>query len=79
MNAFMKWFRQPTTVAGFSALSGTLIALLLKQVGPAEALPLLVGAITSMLIPDNSAAKQDATDLAKQVEAIAAQTKATHP
>jgi hypothetical protein len=77
MKAFKQWFRQPTTVAGFSALSGTLIALILKQMSLTEALPLLVGAVTSMLLPDNSSAKQEAVDLAKQVASITTQQKGT--
>jgi hypothetical protein len=72
-----RWFRQPTTVAGFSALSGTLLAVLLKQVGLAEALPLLVGSIVSMALPDNTSAKQEAADLTKQIVTVASQKKGT--
>jgi hypothetical protein len=79
MNSLKQWFQQPTTVAGFSALSGTLIALVLKQVSVVEALPLLVGAITSMILPDSSAAKQDAVDLAKQVTAAVTEQKRAAP
>ncbi len=58
------WARQPTTVAGFSALLATLCAFLLHQVQWAQAVPLLVGAVTSMLLPDNTGAKQQAEALA---------------
>jgi hypothetical protein len=60
------WARQPTTVAGFSAMLGTLCALVLHQVPWTQAVPLLVGAITSMLLPDNAGAKQEAEALATE-------------
>jgi hypothetical protein len=58
------WARQPTTVAGFSAMLGTLCALVLHQMQWTQAVPLLVGAVTSMLLPDNAGAKDDAEALA---------------
>jgi hypothetical protein len=67
------WMRQPTTVAGFSALLATVCALVLHQVQWPQAVPLLVGAVTSMLLPDNTNAKQAAEALA--AEAVGSRTK----
>jgi len=67
------WLRQPTTVAGISTFFGTVIALLLKQMSLAEAAPLLAGGAMSIILPDNSTAKQQAEELAKDVVSGAAQ------
>jgi phospholipid N-methyltransferase len=69
MIALKSWMRQPTTIAGFSAALATLCALMLHQVEWTQAVPLLVGAVTSMLLPDNTGAKQQAETLA--AEAVA--------
>jgi len=61
------WLRQPTTVAGMSTFFGTLVALVLKQMSLVEAAPLLAGGAMSIVLPDNSAAKQQAEALAKDV------------
>lgn len=61
------WLRQPTTVAGISTFFGTVVALLLKQMSLAEAAPLLAGGFISIVLPDNTAAKQQAVDLVKEV------------
>jgi hypothetical protein len=66
------WLRQPTTVAGVSTFVGTVVALLLKQISLAEAVPLLAGGAMSIVLPDNSAAKQQAEQLAKEVVSEAA-------
>jgi hypothetical protein len=66
MMTLRAWARQPTTVAGFSAMLGTLCALILHQVQWMQAVPLLVGAATSMLLPDNAGAKQEAEALATE-------------
>ncbi len=68
------WLRQPTTVAGISTFFGTLIALLLKQMSLAEAAPLLAGGAMSIILPDNSTAKQQAEELAKDVVSGTART-----
>jgi phospholipid N-methyltransferase len=73
MTSLKAWMRQPTTVAGFSALLATLCALMLHQVQWTQAVPLLVGAATSMLLPDNAGAKQQAESLA--AEAVASLVK----
>ena len=61
------WARQPTTVAGLSALLGTVCALFLRQITWPAAIPLLVGAATSMVLQDNAGAKQQAESLATTV------------
>ena len=64
MNAFRSWIQQPTTIAGVSALLGTVVALLMHQVTWVQAVPLLAGAAVSTILPDNSNAKQQAQLLA---------------
>lgn len=63
------WLRQPTTIAGISTFFGTVVALLCKQMSLTEAAPLLAGGLVSIVLPDNTAAKQQAEDLAKEVVA----------
>jgi CHASE2 domain-containing sensor protein len=75
MSALRAWARQPTTVAGFSAMLGTLCALLLHQVQWTQAVPLLVGAVTSMILPDNAGAKQEAEALATEAVSTMAGAK----
>jgi hypothetical protein len=67
MNDILAWGRQPTTVAGVSALAATVLGLALGQINFAQAVPLLVGAIVSVVLPDNTHAKQDAESLARDV------------
>jgi len=67
MRALNQWLRQPTTVAGISTFFGTLIALLLRQMSLVEAAPLLAGGAISIILPDNSVARQHAEELAKDV------------
>ncbi len=64
MDALRAWARQPTTVAGTSAILGTVIAVLLRQISWWQAVPLLAGAVASVLLPDNSGARQQAEGLA---------------
>ena len=59
--------QQPTTVAGLSTALGTIVGLALQQVDWPQAIPLLVGATISMVLPDNSGAKQQAQLLATQI------------
>lgn len=66
------FLRQPTTVAGLATLLGTLTALLSGQIRPAQAVPLAVGALVSILLPDDSAARSDATRAARDLVALAA-------
>ncbi len=67
MSKLRIWLRQPTTVAGISTFFGTAVALLCKQMSLAEAAPLLAGGFMSIVLPDNTVAKQQAEDLAKDV------------
>ena len=57
MNRLIGWVKQPTTVAGLSTLSGTAAAVLGAQMSWQSSLPLLVGSIVSIMLPDNSGAK----------------------
>jgi hypothetical protein len=69
MRKLSMWLRQPTSVAGLSAVFGTVTALLLKQMTLVEAAPLLAGAAMSILLPDNSLVKQQAETFTKEVVA----------
>jgi len=64
MKGLQVWVRQPTTVAGISAALGTLVGLVLQQLSWGQAIPLLAGAVMSILLPDNTAAKAQAETLA---------------
>ncbi len=76
MRQLYMWLRQPTSVAGLSAAFGTVTALLLKQMNFFEAAPLLAGAAMSILLPDNSVAKQKVEELTKEVVGQVAGTSA---
>jgi len=65
------FLRQPSTVAGLAALCGTLDAVFSGQMSWPAALPFLVGAAVSILLPDNSAAKRDTEALVRAAEALA--------
>ena len=67
------WLRQPTTVAGISALLGTVVAVLLGQVSLVAAVPLVAGAAVSMVLPDNSVARRQASTVAQEIVAQLAQ------
>jgi hypothetical protein len=72
MGTLVMWLRQPTTVVGISTFVGTLLALIMKQMSLVEAAPLLAGGAMSIILPDNSTAKQQAEELAKDVVSQAA-------
>jgi hypothetical protein len=63
MKSVIAWLQQPTTVAGLSALFGTLAALGLHEMSWTQALPLIAGSMMSIALPDNSGAKADAVDI----------------
>jgi hypothetical protein len=58
MEKLVAWARQPTTVAGISALICATMAVALKQASLTEAMPLITGAFVSMILPDNSGARK---------------------
>jgi hypothetical protein len=64
MKKLQQWLKQPTSVAGLAALLGTLSALLSHQLTWVQAGPLVLGAIASVALPDNSAIKSDAGSIA---------------
>ena len=67
MGDLRAWMRQPTTVAGISALVATTSALLMDQIAWAQAVPILVGSAVSMLLPDNTGAHEQAQQLASEI------------
>ena len=64
VQTILAWLRQPTSVAGISALLGTLLALVNQQLVWAQALPLIAGALISIALPDNAGAKANVASLA---------------
>lgn len=64
MKSILNWLKQPSSVAGLATLFGTLSALLLHQMTPAQGLSVIVGSVVSILLPDNSvpAAKSGAVN-----------------
>ena len=69
MTRFLLWLRQPTSVAGLSALVGIFSAMALHQIGFTQAVPLLAGAFASIALPDNAGAKAIAEALARKAVA----------
>jgi hypothetical protein len=71
MQNLRAWARQPTTVAGFSALIAAISAVVLKQLSWAQAIPVVAGALMSMVLPDNTGAQQQASGLATELVSFA--------
>jgi hypothetical protein len=67
VKALLAWARQPTSIAGLSALFGTFSAIALHQIGWLQGAPLLAGALVSIALPDNTAAKTDAEVLTQNI------------
>ena len=67
MEDLRAWLRQPTTVAGISAVIATVSALLMDQIAWAQAVPIFVGSAVSMLLPDNTEAHKQAQQLASEI------------
>ena len=67
MDKFRKWAREPTSVAGFATILGTFTAMLSHQLTWAQAIPLLVGSVVSIALPDNTGARAGAVALAGAV------------
>lgn len=67
MESLRAWARQPTTVAGLSAVVAAVAALVLHQVTWAQAVPVLAGAVMSIMLPDNTGAQLQARELAGTV------------
>lgn len=67
MNWLFMWIKQPTSVVGISTLLGTVSALLSHQLSLGQAVPLIAGAVASIVLPDNADAKGDAQALASSI------------
>jgi hypothetical protein len=79
MMMILLWLQQPTSIAGVSALVGTVSAVLTHQLGWSQAVPLLAGALVSIAIPDNTAVKAAAETLAQDVVSILPQPSNNKP
>jgi len=77
MKKVLLWLQQPTSVAGLSAIVGTVLAVVLHQIDSAHAVPLIAAAIVSIVLPDNAAAKNSAELLARGLAAKLSQTQGT--
>jgi hypothetical protein len=69
MEGLTAWLRQPTSVAGISALLGTVTAMVMHQIGLVQAVPLIAGALVSIVLPDNTRAQREAESLAATIVA----------
>jgi hypothetical protein len=67
MKALLLWLQQPTSVAGLSAIAGTLAALALHQIDAAHAAPLIAASIVSIVLPDNAGARSAADTLTRDL------------
>ena len=59
-----QFFGQPTTIAGLATLAGTAEAVLSGHLTWQAAIPLAVGALVGIAVPDNTALAKDAESLA---------------
>jgi hypothetical protein len=59
-----KFVGQPTTIAGLATLCGTAEAILTGHLTWQAAIPLVVGAMVGIVVPDNTVLAQDAETLA---------------
>ena len=57
LGALRVWVRQPTTVAGISTVAGTGMGILSGTVTWQAAVPIVLGGIVAMVLPDNSGAR----------------------
>ncbi len=64
MQKLRHWAREPTSVAGFATILGTCTAMLSHQLTWAQAIPLMIGALVSIALPDNTGARAGAVALA---------------
>ena len=65
MKMLLDWAQQPTTVAGISTIAGTLVSVMIGQIGWPAAIPLLVGGGVGILLPDNTRARDAAVVIAQ--------------
>ena len=54
--ALLAWLRQPTTIAGLAALVGDAVIVATAAASWRIELPLALGSLVAMLIPDNTSA-----------------------
>ncbi len=59
MNKIMAFFKAPLNQAALAGMLGTAVAVMQGQMTWQAAVPVAVGAVVAMVIPDNSVAKED--------------------
>jgi hypothetical protein len=67
LTQIVTWLRQPTSVAGISALLAVATGMASHQLTLAQGLPVLIGAVVSIVLPDNTAMKTDAIALSQDL------------
>lgn len=55
-----QFFHQPSTVLGLSGITGALTGVLSGQMTWLHAVPVMVGSLVAILVPDNTALQHDA-------------------
>jgi type IV secretory pathway VirB2 component (pilin) len=59
MNALLKFFKQPLNQAALAGVAATGLAVLQGAMTWQHAVPVAVGAVVALVLPDNSVAKED--------------------
>lgn len=59
MKPIMRFFRQPLNQAALAGIAGTALAVLQGSMSWQQAIPVAVGAVVALIVPDNSVAKED--------------------
>ncbi|MGH7068180.1 MAG: hypothetical protein ACREFO_05910 [Acetobacteraceae bacterium] len=59
MKRFLAFWKQPLNQGALAAAAGTALAVLQGSMTWQHAVPLAVGALVALIIPDNSVAKED--------------------
>jgi hypothetical protein len=68
----LNYARQPTTIAGLSALAGVATGLFTGELSPAAAVPAVAFGLVMIAVPENKAAQADAKALAADAVAVVA-------
>ncbi len=63
MNRILSFFRTPLNQAALAGMLGTAVAVMQGQMTWQAAVPVVVGGVVAMIVPDNSMAKEDVEHL----------------
>ncbi|MDA8049035.1 MAG: hypothetical protein M0002_03345 [Rhodospirillales bacterium] len=76
MNKLLAFVRQPLNQAALAGMAGTALAVLQGSMMWQHAVPVAVGAVVALVIPDNSVAKEDIEQLVADAIKAAADVQA---